>query len=118
MNDTANIPNNPYHFLGVVNVIYMREDAPKQRTVNVLVNVDNPNLSKQTLQGINEAAVRRVAIENGVTAEDIRDVVILNIVLLGCMPDDVFHQMPPVESAISTEAGTEPSLDADSPLPA
>jgi hypothetical protein len=99
VNDVTNKPTATCHFMATALAIYDRDGANKQRHVNVLIETANPNLTKADLGQITSAVLARVKAENDVLPKDIKDVVILNIVLLGVMPADVFHGAPESQRA-------------------
>lgn len=82
-------------FIVTVLVVYERDEQPKQRTMNVMMEAQNPNLDKSALAQIQQAAMSRIHAENNVTPDQVKDVVIMNISLLGQMTQEQFHGTTP-----------------------
>lgn len=78
-------------FMAAVLAIYEKEGAQKQRHLNVLIETDMVDITKEALGGIQRGAMQRMAAENAVTPEQIKDIVILGITFLGRMDPEVFH---------------------------
>lgn len=87
-------------------VMYERDGELKQRTLNVLAETDFPRIEKANLSAINQAIVRRVHAENNVNPEQVKDVVLLNMFLLGQMTPEEFHGHPisPLDAAPQGQA--------------
>lgn len=86
------IPEQPHlYIIAAVKVIYVRNGAVKERTVNVLLDLLVPYITQQTLNDMNKAAAGRVMEEGNVKAEDIRGAVIMNISSLGEMTPEQFR---------------------------
>ena len=83
-----------YYFIVSALVIYERDGENKQRPLNVLTEMDQPNITKADLGSIQRTVTQRINSENGVTPDQVKDVVILNICLLGLMDPKVFHAEP------------------------
>lgn len=85
-------PNpNPYFFIVAVLAIYEKEGAPKQRHLNVILELPIPVITKKDLGTIQKQAMARLHAENGVTPDLMRDVVVLSINPLGSMPVEMFN---------------------------
>lgn len=85
-------PEQPHLFIiATVKVIYVRNGAVKERTVNVLLDLLVPYITQQTLNDMNKAAAGRVMEEGNIKAEDIRGAVIMNISSLGEMTPEQFR---------------------------
>ena len=82
------------YYIATVKVVFMRKDKPRERTVNVLLDLVVPYISQATLNDVNRAAVGRVMSENEVPGDQIREVVIMNISLLGLMTPSTFKNDP------------------------
>lgn len=95
------------HYVASILVMYDRDGSPKQRHLNVLFEAASPHITKSDLSQINQAALRRVCTENKVEVSDIKDTVILNLVLLSILPSAVFHGEPLDEQEASPEPSTE-----------
>jgi hypothetical protein len=78
-------------FMVAVLALYEREGSMKERHLNVLIETASPNLTRTTLGDIQKAAFRRINTENGITPDNVKDMVILNINMLGVMPPSLFH---------------------------
>lgn len=86
------IPEQPHlYIIAAVKVIYIRNGSVKERTVNVLLDLLVPFITRQTLNDVNKAAAGRVMEEGNIKDEDIRGVVILNISSLGEMTPEQFR---------------------------
>lgn len=83
-----------FYFSAVVKVLYVRDGAPKERTVNVLVSLANPYITQKVNANISRAALNQVMQANNVTVDDLRETLLLNISLLGHMPPSIFNDMP------------------------
>jgi hypothetical protein len=85
----------PWFFMATVLATYVRqvEDAevPKQRTLNVLLQAESPNITKNELNVLNRSAISRMCQEHEITPDAVRDVVFLNITPLGMMTPEQFH---------------------------
>lgn len=102
MNQPTPQETNAYFFLVAALVIYEKDGAQKQRHLNVLAEMDQPNVTKQCLADIQRSVLQRLNAENNVTPDMVRDIVLLNISLLGLMPPNTFHDTP--EAALDAPA--------------
>lgn len=66
----------------------------RQRHINVLLETSDGNITKQHLNQINSSGVARLAAENDIPEQNIKDLVILNISVLGQMTPEVFSGEP------------------------
>ena len=94
----ANKSVHPIYFMTAVLAVYERDEAMKQRHLNVLLEAATPNLTKAHLAQIQKSAMARLHAENNVDPNSVKDVVILNISLLGQMTEEAFHGSDVVES--------------------
>lgn len=62
-----------------------------ERTLNVLIETSSAHITKSDLAQIHQSVMRRLKAENGVSPEQIEEIVILSLNLLGVMPPEVFH---------------------------
>lgn len=82
----------PKFFFSVAGLLtYVKEELPKQRHLNILLELDAPQLTKASLNNVYRAALQRLKAENDVDAEHVKDFVILNVSLLGHMLPTEFH---------------------------
>jgi len=87
-----------FFFMATALAIYGTDDGPKQRHVNVLLESPQIHLAKKDLQHMNRSVIARINAENGITPDQIKDVVITNISLLGHMAPSIFHAEPTIET--------------------
>lgn len=85
----------PFFFLVSATAIYTREGAQRQRTINVIADIDTPQISKSVLAQLHLVAMRRIISENAVEPGDVQDIVINNICLLGQMSHEDFYREEP-----------------------
>jgi len=92
---TPSDPKNKVFFMVCATAIYRvgepDEKQVKQRTLNILLEHDNINLSKKELDDANRAIINRLNKENKVEPNQVLDVVFNAISILGMMPADVFY---------------------------
>lgn len=82
----------PMFFFSVAGLaIYMREEAQKQRHMNILLELPQPQINKAVLNNVYHSALERLKAELDVDAEAVKDFVIMNISLLGHMAPEDFH---------------------------
>lgn len=90
--------NSSFFFMAAALCIYGKVENDvetiRQRHINVLLEADTPQLRKADLNTMHRSAMQRLNAENGVTPDQIKDIVILNISLLGAMPPELFHGEP------------------------
>ncbi len=80
-----------FFFMNTVLVVYEKDETPRQRTMNILLEVSEPSITKSGLGEIQKNAMQRIHEENGVDSDMLRDVVITNTCLLGHMTQEEFH---------------------------
>ena len=85
-----------YFFMAAVKVVFVREDKAREKTVNVLMDLGEPNIVRKTINDINRSAMKRVISETGITAEDIRDSIILNVWPMAACTATYFHEAAPI----------------------
>lgn len=83
-----------YFFMASCLVIYIKDDAQKQRHINILMQSTSLNIAKADLNSLNQNAIGRIVQESDVAPKDVKDVVFLNIACLGHMTEDEFHGEP------------------------
>jgi len=92
---TSSAPETKVFFMVSATAIYRvgdpEEGQAKQRSLNVLLEHDNMNLTKKELDEANRAIINRLNKENNVEPNQILDVVFNAISILGMMPADVFY---------------------------
>ena len=71
--------------------MYKRDDAVKQRHVNILLETASPNIMRADLEQINQGVLSRISTENNVQPEDLQDIVILNISRLAVSEPSEFY---------------------------
>lgn len=79
------------YFMAAVRVIYMRDEALKERDLNVLLEMPSMDILKKDLATIQQAAMERLKMENDVTPDMVKDAVILNVMPLAHATPAVFH---------------------------
>jgi len=98
--ETQSNPGNCY-FIATALCIYVKEDdgetAIKQRHLNVLLESDTAAITKSQLNTLHRSAMQRLNAENGVTPDQIKDIVIMNVSYLGQMLPEQFHENPAPE---------------------
>mgnify|MGYP000253437875 CR=1 FL=1 len=80
-----------FYFLAAVRVAYLREERLKERSVNILLDLQVPYVSQQTLADINRAAATRIIDEMAIQLNDIQDIVIQSVSSLGAMTPEEFR---------------------------
>lgn len=93
-------------FIVAALAIYEKDGAPKQRTLNVLAETQHINITKKGLADIQQTVMQRLSAENAVQPDQIKDIVIMGISLLGVMSSEVFHgaSEAPLDGAIQGTA--------------
>lgn len=89
------------YFIAAVKIVYTRNGANKERTVNVLLDLLVPYITQQTLHDLNKAAAGRVMEEGNIKAEDILGAVVMNISPLGEMTPTQFRN--PTQNNIAVD---------------
>lgn len=78
-------------FSTTVLVYYRRDEALKERFVNVLLKTDLSPINRDTLDTLRHLAADRIVAEHKVAPEAIVDVVIFSINMLGVMTETEFQ---------------------------
>lgn len=95
------LPNTPnsskkfYYFMPCCTVIYLKDGEPKQRILNVVVQISDREFNYPAINQARHGCLQRVSQENGIAPEDIRDFVINSINSLGLMSQDEFEGNQP-----------------------
>jgi len=90
--------NANFYYMAAALAIYERDEQIKQRHLNVLLESEVPQITRNTLQVLNRQVLDRLNQENEVTPDMVKDVVFLNINMLGRMSPEDFHGSPVDES--------------------
>ena len=108
-----------FFFMVSATVLYKRENSLKQRQINIRLELDNPNITLAVLAQINRAIIGRIMQEFNIPVEDVKDIIINNISILGAMTKEQFYAEPekgivdggtppePLESHVEAPQGTE-----------
>lgn len=80
-----------FYFMAATKVFYMREDVLKERDLNVLLEMPSMEILKKDLATIQQASMERIKMENEVTPDMVKDVVILNLMPLAATTPAIFH---------------------------
>lgn len=80
-----------YYYLAAVKILYVRDERVKERTVNVVINLNAPAITQTVITNINNSAAQRVARENEVDENDIHDAIIMSVSFIGAMPPTMFN---------------------------
>ena len=83
-----------FFFMCAALAVFERDDEYHERHINILAELDTPNISKHGLETMHRAVISRMHNENDIPATDIKDVVMLSITLLSHMTSTEFHAMP------------------------
>lgn len=84
----------PHHFAIVAaKAVFAKGDEIKHRDLNVMLETDNAWITRSDMDQVNMGVLGRLQAENGVQADDLKDIVILGISRLGMMPRHVFYGM-------------------------
>lgn len=75
----------------LVTFVRDEDEGPKQKHMNVLMQTDSANVTKHDLNMLNRMVMQRMNIEAGVTPDQIKDCIFLNITMLGIMTEQEFH---------------------------
>jgi hypothetical protein len=90
--------SNPFFFMASVLVMYEREETVRQRHLNLLFEAPQPAIRKEDLNSLHRSALARIHAENDVSPDQVKDIVFLNMFLLGCMPSETFYGPQPKTS--------------------
>jgi hypothetical protein len=71
--------------------VYRKDDATKQRHVNVLLECPTVNITRDYLNQVNQGVMTRLNTENGVTPDQLLDIVILSVSRLAITTRDEFY---------------------------
>ena len=82
-----------YYFIATVKIIFIREGRPRERTVNVLMDLLVPFITQNTLNDMNRIAAGKVVREGNVDENDIKEAITMSISPLGHMPPSTFRDM-------------------------
>ena len=80
-----------YHYMATCQVIYMKNETQKQRTINILLLVEVPVITAKDLRNVNTNAIGRISQENDILPNEVKDVVFLGLSFLGFMSEDEFQ---------------------------
>ena len=86
----ANVVRKFFHIATMLS-IYERDGKLAQRHVNLLMETDDGNVTKEHLQNLNASAIQRLRAENDVQHEQVKDLIVLSITLLGWMTQEEFY---------------------------
>lgn len=87
-------------FLVSALAIYTNEaEELKQRHLNVLLETETPNLPKASIDSMQRSVMQRLKAENDIDPHQFKDIVILNVNLLGVMPPNIFHGIDDTDQA-------------------
>lgn len=87
--NAALAPKKVYHLV-TVKMVYSKEEAIRERTINVLLETPTMDLGKRHLSQIQKAGMQRIKAENDVDPDMVKDAVILNISTMGYMTEAEF----------------------------
>lgn len=82
-----------FYFSCAILAFYKKDDQPRQRHLNVLIELPTNKITQSALQEISRKAMERVQVENDAAPSDMLDVVILTISSLGGMTRNEFHDI-------------------------
>ncbi len=80
-----------YFFLACIQISYEKEEKLRQRTINLVLSQEDTSIVEADLQSLQKAAQQRIHQENNVEPSAVKDVVVLNIVLLAHSSESKFH---------------------------
>ncbi len=88
-----NQPSPSYFHLVAAIAIYQtgKDEGPKQRHVNVMLETSSPNIMRSDLDQVNQGVMTRLNVENNVQPEEMRDIVLLNISRLAIASSKDFY---------------------------
>ena len=108
-----------FFYMVSATVLYKRENSLKQRQINIRLELDNPNITFAVLTQTNRAIVGRIMQEFNIPIDDIKDIIINSISMLGAMTKEQFYAEPergvvdggvppePSEAHVEAPQGTE-----------
>ncbi len=88
---TSTEPRRIYHMSALL-VIYNKDDAQRQRHMNIIFETETMNVTQAHLAKVQQAAMARISAENGVEIENILDMIFLSTSILGAMTAEEFHE--------------------------
>lgn len=94
-------------FTAAIRVMYARDKALKERTVNVFIELNEPKITRDVLAHAQQNAMTRIMNEQRIVQEDFRDICFLGVTFLGQMTREEFHGKPDNTHVVST--GPEPT---------
>lgn len=83
-----------FFYMVSATVLYKRENSLKQRQINIRLELDNPNITFAVLTQTNRAIVGRIMQEFNIPIDDIKDIIINSISMLGAMTKEQFYAEP------------------------
>lgn len=89
-----------FYYLAAVKIVYLRDAKPKEKTVNVLLDLAYPHINQKTLNDINRAACGRIMKEANVEGENIREAIVMNISFLGHMTPEIFRDQNTLSTSL------------------
>lgn len=100
------IPAEPvkFFFMAAVRVIYIREEKVKEKSVNILLELSDPNIVKATLNDLNQAAANRVVNEGQLPPDSVREIIVMGIWPLASCTRTHFHTSVPVLDTTTNQA--------------
>ena len=107
------------YFISKITVAYKRDNQMRSRSVNVVVRSDTGQINRHLLNSIQNNAMARVVTENKVREENLRDVLVDNISILGQFTEDEFMaeggqtiSMGPEDNSSQNSDAPEPHMEA------
>ena len=77
-------------YISTATISYVVEGANKQCQMNQIVAIEEHRVTLSTLEAAKGALLQRLAMERGVTKEDVKDFIFTNFAYLGHMSDREF----------------------------
>lgn len=85
-------PNPMRHFyMCTLMVLFVKEEQQKQRHMNILLEMESPNITRKDLTSISQNAMARLNTESGIAPDQVKDVIVLAANHLGYMTPAEFH---------------------------
>jgi len=78
-----------YH-LATLKMVYLKDEAVKERTINILMETPTMDIGKRHLSQMQKAGMQRINAENGVDPDMVKDAIILSICTMGYMTPEEF----------------------------
>lgn len=104
------------YFVATAQVLYERNNQLKQRMINVILELAEPQITRAVIQESQRAAMGRLQTELNVNPESVKDIVWFSFSFLGQMTQSTFNAQP--QSPIMTtqgEAGEVSELESAAP---